>query len=98
MHPFSSDLVTAHASDHLDRLLDEHGAAALLGYSIRALQNWRLRGGGPRFVKVSGRSVRYRRRDLNDWVEQRLRSSTADVGSDHIVSAAPLSGRARRAG
>jgi Helix-turn-helix domain len=96
MYSLPSDPVSTQASDHLDRLLDEHGAADFLRYSIRALQNWRLRGGGPRFVKVSGRSIRYRRRDLNDWVEQRLRSSTADVGPDHIASAAPLSGRARQ--
>jgi predicted DNA-binding transcriptional regulator AlpA len=47
------------------------------GYSVRALQNWRLRGGGPRFVKVSARSVRYRRRDLIAWAEQRIRESTS---------------------
>lgn len=76
-------------SDHLDRLLNESEAAAFLGYTIRALQNWRLRGGGPRFVKVSGRSIRYRRRDLNDWVEQRLRFSTADAGPNCGTDAAP---------
>jgi len=66
----------------LDRLLNEREAAAFLGYTIRALQNWRLRGGGPTFVKVSGRSIRYRRRELMAWVEQRLRTSTADLGPD----------------
>ncbi len=65
--------------DHLDRLIDEQQAAMFLGYSIRALQNWRVRGGGPRFVKVSARSVRYRRKDLIAWSEDRLASSTSDV-------------------
>ena len=60
----------------IDRLVNEHEAAAFLGYTIRALQNWRLRGGGPVFVKVSERSVRYRRRDLLAWTESRLRNST----------------------
>jgi predicted DNA-binding transcriptional regulator AlpA len=68
----------AHERDHLDRLIDEYEAADFLGFSVRALQNWRVRGGGPRFVKVSGRSVRYRRRDLIDWAERNLRSSTSD--------------------
>lgn len=63
--------------DHLDRLINEHEAAKFLGYSTRALQNWRLRGGGPQFVKVSNRSVRYRRRDLVEWSEKRLRSNTS---------------------
>jgi predicted DNA-binding transcriptional regulator AlpA len=63
--------------DHLDRLINESEAAAFLGYSIRALQNWRVRGGGPNFVKVSARSVRYRRRDLTAWAENHLRSCTS---------------------
>ena len=77
--PFSV-LQHGHISDHLDQLVNEEGAAAFLGYTIRALQNWRLRGGGPRFVKVSGRSIRYRRRDLIEWIEQKLRTSSADPG------------------
>jgi Helix-turn-helix domain len=47
-----------------EQLLKEDEAAQLLGFSVRALQNWRVRGGGPVFVKVSARSVRYRRVDL----------------------------------
>ena len=51
--------------DHLDRLISENEAAQFLGYTVRALQNWRLRGGGPKFVKVSSRSVRYRLLTMN---------------------------------
>ena len=64
-------------ANDLDRLLNENEAANFLRYSVRALQNWRVRGGGPRFVKVSSRSVRYRRRDLIAWTEALLRSSTS---------------------
>jgi predicted DNA-binding transcriptional regulator AlpA len=67
--------------DDLDRLLDEKEAATFLRYSVRALQNWRVRGGGPRFVKVSSRSIRYRRRDLIAWTEALLRSSTSQIDS-----------------
>lgn len=63
--------------DYFDRLIGENEAAQFLGYTVRALQNWRVRGGGPRFVKVSSRSIRYRRRDLNAWIEARLRSNTS---------------------
>lgn len=66
--------------DHLDRLINETEAADFLGYTVRALQNWRVRGGGPEFVKVSKRSIRYRRRDLIAWSESKLRSSTSDTG------------------
>jgi len=70
---------TAAYPDDLDRLLDERRAAELLCYSPRALQNWRLRGGGPKFVKVSARSVRYRVRDLLDWIDARTVHSTSQT-------------------
>lgn len=63
----------------VDRLINEREAAAYLGYSVRALQNWRVRGGGPRFVKVSRRSIRYRLRELNDWIEDHTVSNTSQL-------------------
>jgi len=69
--------------DYLDRMIDEHEAGKFIGYTIRALQNWRLRGGGPKFIKVSGRSVRYRRRDLIEWAESRLVASTTEAANDN---------------
>jgi len=72
-HPASDD------PDHLDCLINEVQAAKFLGYTVRALQNWRVRGGGPPFVKVSARSIRYRRRDLIAWAEERLQLSTSTV-------------------
>lgn len=66
------------AQDDLNRLINETEAAAFLGYSIRALQNWRYRGGGPDFVQVSQRSVRYRRKDLMAWADRNTVSSTSE--------------------
>jgi len=68
-------------SINLNRLINEKEAAEFLGYTVRALQNWRIRGGGPKFVKVSARSVRYRFRDLLTWSESLLVSSTSEVAS-----------------
>ena len=64
--------------DYLDRGIDEAEAASFLGYSVRALQGWRVKGGGPKFVKVSQRSIRYRRRDLIEWFENLLRAHTSE--------------------
>lgn len=75
-----------HDPDHFDRLITERDAADFLGYTMRALQNWRLRGGGPSFVKVSARSIRYRKRDLVAWTESKLSQHTsglADGGNLH---------------
>ncbi len=61
-------------------LLTEREAADFLGVTARCLQAWRYRGGGPKFVRISSRCIRYRKDDLAEWVEERLRSSTSDVG------------------
>ncbi len=62
---------------YLDQLLNEVAAAECLGYSVRALQNWRNRGGGPLFIRVSKRSIRYRRRDLITWANERVVANTS---------------------
>lgn len=67
-------------TNRADLLLNEKQAARYLGFSPRALQNWRLRGGGPRFVKVSSRAVQYRLSDLLEWVERRLHKNTTQSG------------------
>ena len=60
-------------------LLTEQDAATLLKVTVKAVQGWRYRGGGPRFVKV-GRCVRYRLEDLQAFVLAALRTSTSDLG------------------
>jgi hypothetical protein len=65
--------------DYLDRLVNENEAATFIGYTIRALQGWRVKGGGPKFVKVSARSIRYRRRDLIEWADSLLKTSTSEA-------------------
>jgi predicted DNA-binding transcriptional regulator AlpA len=59
------------------RLLDEKEAATLLGLSHRTLQAWRLKGGGPPYIKMSARAVRYSVRDLTTWVVLHSRSHTS---------------------
>ena len=59
-----------------EALLDEAQAAAFLGFAPRTLQAWRQRGGGPLYVRISSRAIRYRRRDLIAWVEKRLVKNT----------------------
>ena len=67
--------------DDPDCLLTESQAVLLLNLSARTLQTWRLRGGGPKFVKA-GRAVRYRKRDLLDWIEQATVENTSqEAGS-----------------
>ena len=59
-----------------NQCLDEREAARLLAHPVRTLQAWRYRGGGPKFVKFS-RSVRYRLRDLIEWMDSSTREHTS---------------------
>jgi excisionase family DNA binding protein len=56
-------------------------AANYLKLSASMLAKGRVEGGNtPPFIKM-GRSVRYRRSDLDRWATERLRTSTSDLGS-----------------
>ncbi len=69
--------------DHVsESLLTEAQAARLLNFTPRFLQARRARGDGPPFVSISARAIRYRRIDLLDWIESRIRTNTSDCGPD----------------
>lgn len=61
----------------LDSALNENQAAEFLGVSVRTLQAWRVRGGGPRYIKI-GRAVRYQRRELLGFQEAHTVGSTSE--------------------
>ena len=56
-------------------LLDTPQAAKKLGLCARTLECWRLRGIGPKYIRMSPRAVRYRPRELARWVSERDRKS-----------------------
>lgn len=58
----------------MEELLTTRAAARWLARSPRTLQDWRLRGFGPPFLRISGGgrgSVLYRRGDLLAWATAR---------------------------
>ena len=57
--------------------LDTKSASGLTGISTVTLEKWRTTGEGPPFVKL-GRIVRYRRSDLQDFMDAHLVSPLAD--------------------
>jgi hypothetical protein len=60
-------MVTSNVGE-AESLLMEVQAAKLLNLSPRTLQNWRITGSGPLYIRV-GRAIRYRRRDLIAWID-----------------------------
>jgi excisionase family DNA binding protein len=53
-------------------------AAALLSLSPQRLVRLRHEGGGPTYV-AAGRSILYRREDLDAWLKSNSRRSTSDM-------------------
>jgi excisionase family DNA binding protein len=51
-----------------DKLLTQQQLADELRVSLRTLERWRQQGTGPAFIRV-GRSPRYRRADVDAWLE-----------------------------
>lgn len=47
-------------------------AALVLSVSLSLLKKWRAEGAGPRFVRLGGRAIGYRRADLSDWIAARI--------------------------
>lgn len=59
-------------------LLDTIAAAPLVGATVGTLENWRVAGTGPRFIK-SGRRVLYDPDDIAAWREARRFQSTSEA-------------------
>ena len=66
--------------DYWNALIPEGIAAKFLGLAERTMQAYRQKGGGPKYVALSSRCLRYRRIWLLEWAETRLRISTSDPG------------------
>lgn len=65
MNPLSADVMRPDA------------AANYLALSVQRLARMRLEGSGPTFIKL-GRTVLYRRNDLEAWLNSRRRRSTSE--------------------
>lgn len=77
LEPSQSDLKSPYDPD---QMLTEHQVADMVCQSVRTIQKWRVTGYGPAFFKI-GRSVRYRRREVGQWIEEKRRLHTSDVGT-----------------
>lgn len=64
-----------------DALLFQAEVAYLAAVSTRTLEAFRLHGGGPPYIVIGKRAVRYRRGDVIAWLDARRRRSTSDPGS-----------------
>lgn len=59
-------------------LMREAEAAKFLAVTIRALQAWRQRGGGPPFVRLGARAIRYSKPALEKYIAACGMNSTSE--------------------
>ncbi len=71
-------------SDVIRRYLRTDEAARYCGYSAATLETYRVRGGGPKYIKRGGCGTRgavlYDIADLDAWMGTERRASTSDRG------------------
>lgn len=70
-------------------LVDERTIAKFLGLTVRTMQALRQRGGGPQYVRVSARCIRYRRAEVKSWADARVRTSTSDPSPVTAAASSP---------
>lgn len=59
-------------------LMDTEAAAAYLGLQPSTLEQWRWKGRGPEFIRLSRRAVRYERAALDLYKKRNTVRSTSD--------------------
>jgi Helix-turn-helix domain len=58
-------------NEALNETLNEGQAARLMGLKSHTLRKWRQLGIGPDFIRLSGRCIRYTRKDILTFLESR---------------------------
>lgn len=61
----------------MNNIFSTREAAQYVKLGQSTLERYRVTGDGPRYAKLAG-AVRYRKSDLDDWIESRLISSTSE--------------------
>lgn len=62
---------------HDDELYTTRNVSGFTKQSPKTLEAWRLKGYGPPYLKI-GRLVRYRGRDIRQWLDASTRHSTSE--------------------
>jgi excisionase family DNA binding protein len=63
------------------RLLNTEQVSSYIGLAKQTITELRVKGGGPKFCKI-GRAVRYKREDLDAWIDQF--QSVGSIAEHHV--------------
>lgn len=58
-------------------LITPDEAAALLKVGRKVLERWRGAGGGPAYLRFNAKTIRYRQRDVQAFIDGSVRTNTA---------------------
>jgi hypothetical protein len=61
-----------------DKLLNTKQLARWLEVSTQWLEIGRIKGYGPKFIRIAPRNIMYQRSDVRAWLRERLHASTAE--------------------
>ena len=65
------------------KLLTIQAAATHLGVHRSFLDRRRVAGGGPRYIRLSARVIRYDPDDLDEWLAGSRRANTSEISEAH---------------
>ena len=65
----------------MNEILRTADAAQYVDLAESTLEKLRVYGGGPTFIRLGARAIRYRREDLDAWLAAGARRSTSDLGN-----------------
>ena len=77
------DLIGHDAEVDEDELLSTGEVAAWLKVSTQFLEIGRLKGYGPKFIRLSARRIRYRRDDVRAWLLARAHAATSEYDTGY---------------
>jgi hypothetical protein len=79
----------------VDEIDDQEAVARYIKVNERTVENWRYQDKGPRFMK-QGRVVRYRRSDVDRWVDNNIVKTGESEPAPRLVRRAKAATGRRR--
>ena len=60
------------------KLYTKEEVAEFIGIHVRTVDKWRKEGRGPRFIEIEGATIRCRRDDLMEWIDEQTANTFRD--------------------
>lgn len=60
-------------------VMDTKQLSQLLGVPVPTIATWRHNGNGPRFLRLGGRVIRYRKTDVLRWIASSVVETTGET-------------------